>query len=166
MNAQIAEAPTALMIRGVRGQLVQELTTHLTASEEVAPFIGMKGAHGVATISFEEAGTMVCIDATIEGFDPAVAHLVRRGSGGSGGSGGSNKKGTKIFNFSTKRLSPGRFNGCGSLSQLASDGNLASVATVASILHDPSAFCFHFHEAKGDNDNNHGIRGQLDDVLV
>jgi hypothetical protein len=160
VNAQIAEAPSALMIRGVRGQLVQELTTHLTASEEVAPFIGMKGAHGVATISFEEAGTMVCIDATIEGFDPAVAHLVRRASGGS------KKKGTKIFNFSTKRLAPGRFNGCGSLSQLALDGNFASVDTVASILHDPTAFCFHFHQAKGDSDNNHGIRGQLDDVIV
>jgi CHRD domain len=153
VNARMAENIKNL---GIRGQLVDELTTNLRRSEEVLPFKGSPGAFGEATISFEEGGKVACIDATIVGFDPMVVHLHR-------GLPGENTGGLAVLNFSSKRIAAGRFNGCGTLSQLGSD---EGVETTASILSDPSGYYLHFHRAASGPNFFTSIRGQLDDVVV
>ena len=144
------------MKHGIRGQLVHELTAQVSDLQVKKPLIGVNGAHGVATVSFEEAGTVVCIDAAINGFDPVIAVL----------RGGLNSKDDQIFDFSSKKLAPGRFNGCDKLSELTAPGTFANVDTVTNILSDPTAYYFQFHQAKGGSQFNNAVRGQLDDVIV
>lgn len=152
MNARMAEN---IKNRGIRGQLVGELTTNLRPSEEVLPFKGSPGASGEATISFEEGGKVACIDATIVGLDPMVAQLHRGLPGANAG--------REVLNFSSKRIAAGRFNGCGTLSQLGSD---EGVDMTASILSDPSGYYMHFHLAASGPNFYTSIRGQLDDIVV
>ena len=75
VNAIIASSPKELTTLGIRGQIVQELSTTVLPSEQVLPFTGKVGASGVASIYFERAGKIVCIDATFDDIDPAVVEL-------------------------------------------------------------------------------------------
>lgn len=150
MNAHVAGTPTALFNLAIRGQLVQSFSTDVVPSEEVSPFKGKSGTTGYATISFESAGTVVCIDATITGFDPVLAHLHNEKAG---------VNGPVIMDLSNKKVAPGRFLGCGTLSELG----VSNVQVVAKILDIPSDFYFNFHLGKpGTSKFNVAVRGQLE----
>ena len=149
VNAHVAGDPTALFNRAIRGQLRQRLRTTVVPSEEVSPFMGKAGASGIATISFEAAGTVICIDATVKGFAPVLAHLHNAKVGFNGG---------VVVNFSSMMVAPGRFLGCGTLSELG----VTNALVAQTILADPSDFYFNFHlGASGTSDFNVAIRGQL-----
>ena len=149
MNAHVAGDPTALFNRAIRGQLRQRFRTTVVPSEEVSPFKGKSGASGTATISFEAAGTVICIDATVKGFNPALVHLHNAKAG---------LNGDVVVDFSTKKVAPGLFLGCGKLSELGATDTLVA----QKILAGPSNFYFNFHLGKpGTNDFNVAIRGQL-----
>jgi hypothetical protein len=149
VNAHIAATPTKLFNSAIRGQFKQRFTTPLVPGEEVSPLKGKSGASGTAKISFEAAGTVMCIDATIKGFDPRIAYLYRGAAG---------ENGVMFVNFSSKKVSAGRFNGCGTLKELGvTDKGLA-----AKILDNPKNFYFNFHQDKqGSGVFNTAIRGQL-----
>jgi hypothetical protein len=52
----------------------------------------------VAAVKFESAGTEICVDATIQGFDPVLAHLHNAQPG---------VNGPLVVNFSSTRVAPG-----------------------------------------------------------
>ncbi|KAI2505692.1 CHRD domain [Fragilaria crotonensis] len=150
VNAHVAGDPTSLFNRAIRGQVLQKFRTKVVPSEEVSPFKGKSGASGFATVSFENAGKAICIDATITGFNPVLAHLHNAKSGSNG---------AVVVNFTSKKVATGRFLGCGTLSELGvTDSSLAS-----KILANPSSFYFNFHLGNPDtSDFNVAIRGQLE----
>ena len=150
VNAHIAATPAKLFNSSIRGQFKQSFTTPLLPKEEVSPLKGKSGASGTAKISFEAAGSIMCIDATIKGFDPLLAYLYD-------GDAGTN--GDVVVNFSSKKVSAGRFFGCGTLKELGvADKNLA-----ATILDNAKKFYFNFHQdKKGSGVFNTAIRGQLE----
>ena len=150
MNAHVAVDPTALFNRAIRGQLRQRFRTSVVPSEEVSPFKGKSGASGDATISFDAAGTVICIDATIKGFNPVLVHL-HNGKAGSNGD--------VVVDFSSKKVAPGRFLGCGKLSELG----VTNVLLATKILENLSNFYLNFHLGKPNTgDFNVAIRGQLE----
>ena len=77
VNAHVAAEPVTLFNSGIRGQFKQRFTTPLVPSEAVSPLKGKSGASGTAKISFESAGSVMCIDATIKGFDPSLLTCTR-----------------------------------------------------------------------------------------
>ena len=139
--------------RAIRGQLLQKFSTTVLAAEEVAPFVGQGDFFGVATIKFESAGTVICIDATITGFDPELAHLHNAQPG---------VNGPVVVNFSGNKIAPGRFLGCVSVVVPPAPGP-PTVATVENILDDPSDYYFNFHAGLPNTAAfNVAVRGQLD----
>lgn len=150
VNAHVAAEPVTLFNSGIRGQFKQRFTTPLVPSEAVSPLKGKSGASGTAKISFESAGSVMCIDATIKGFDPLIAYLY---------SGAAGTNGNVVVNFSSKRVSAGRFFGCGTLKELGvTDTDLA-----AKILDNAKNFYFNFHQdKKGSGVYNTSLRGQLE----
>ena len=153
VNAHVAGAPPEVKNLAIRGQLLQKFSTTVLAAEEVAPFVGQGGAFGVATIKFESAGTVICIDATITGFDPVLAHLHNAQPG---------VNGPVVVNFSDKKVAPGRFLGCLSVAVPPQPGP-PTVENVVNILDDPSDYYFNFHAGSPpSSDFNIAIRGQLD----
>ena len=133
----------------IRGQFIQRFTTPVGPSEVVSPMKGKTGASGTAKITVEAAGSTLCIDATIKGFDPVVAYL-------NYGKVGTN--GPTVVDFSSKKKSAGRFLGCGKLKDVGvKDAELA-----AKILDKPDLFYFTFHQNKtGSGVFKNSIRGQL-----
>jgi CHRD domain len=79
--------------------LVVTRIAHLQFYED-AQVAGALGASGVATIKFESAGTVICIDATIMGFDPALAHIHNAKAGSNG---------VLLVDFTSTKIAPGRF---------------------------------------------------------
>ena len=150
MSASVAAFPDALAKRGIRGQFIQRLTTDVNTYEEVGEYEADLDASGVATISFEEAGKSICMDATITGFDPAIAHFHKGQSG---------ENGELIADLSKFKVAPGRFLGCSSLSGLnVDDSDLAS-----KVLDKPWEFYIQFHLGKrGSGNFMKAIRGQFD----
>ena len=143
MNTHVAGDPTDLFNRAIRGQLRQRFRTGVVPSEEVSPFKGKSGASGDATISFESAVKLICIDATIKGFNPVLAHL-HNGNAGSNGD--------VVVDFSSMKVAPGRFLGCAS----------TSVLLATKILENPESFYFNFHLGEPNTgDFFVAIRGQL-----
>jgi len=155
VNAHVASAPVEVKNLAIRGQLLQAFKTTVVPSEEVSPFVGKVGASGVATIKFESAGTVICVDATIQGFDPVLGHLHNAQSG---------VNGPVVVDFSSTKVAPGRFLGCITVSDPPEAGQ-PSVQTVLDILDDPSDYYFNFHAgAPQTPDFNVAIRGQLDEI--
>ena len=150
MNAHVAAEPTKLFNSAIRGQFKQRLSTPLDPSEEVSPMKGKSGASGKAKITFESAGSVMCIDATIKGFDPLLAYLYAGATG---------TNGNVVVNFSSKKVSAGRFRGCGTLKDLGvTDADLA-----AKILDNAKNYYFNFHQdKKGSGYFKTSIRGQLE----
>ncbi|KAI2501523.1 hypothetical protein MHU86_12968 [Fragilaria crotonensis] len=127
---------------------------HGRPSEEVSR-LWERRASGVATIKFESAGTVICVDATIQGFDPVLGHLHNAQSG---------VNGPVVVNFSSTKVAPGRFLGCITVANPPVAGQ-PSVQTVLDILDDPSDYYFNFHAgAPQTPDFNVAIRGQLDEI--
>ena len=140
----ITDDPAELNQKSVRGQLVQRFQTSLTSDEVVKPDLGKSGATGNASIRVQDAGKMLCIDATISNFDPKVATL-QLGKAGTNGD--------IVSTFSGKRLSKGRFLGC-----VVSSADLA-----AKILDKPTDYYLLFRQdVKGSGNYNNAIRGNLD----
>ena len=149
VKAHVAGDPTALFNRAIRGQLRQRFRTKVVPSEEVSPFKGKSGASGISTISFEAAGTVICIDATVKGFNPVLVHLHNAKA---------SLNGDVVVDFSSKKVAPGSFLGCGKQSELG----VTNALIAQKILADPSSFYFNFHLGKpGTTDVNVAIRGQL-----
>jgi len=153
VNAHVAGAPDNVKNLAIRGQLVQAFSTTVLPSEEVSPFVGKDGASGVARIKFESAGTVICIDATIQGFDPVLAHVHNAQPG---------VNGPLVVNFSDTKIAPGRFLGCITLSVPAESGQ-PTIENVVSILDNPADYYFNFHGGVPQtSDYNIAIRGQFD----
>lgn len=150
VNAQVAESPESLRLRGIRGQFIQRLTTDVSADEEVGQYEQDLDASGTATISFEDGGTTICMDANITGFDPVASHFHNGPAGANG---------DLVADFSKFRVAPGRFLGCNTLSGLGiDDSEIAS-----KVLDQPSDFYIQFHLGKqGSGKFNTAIRGQFD----
>ena len=145
----MAGSPTSLFNLAIRGQLIQKYSTKVVPSEEVSPFTGKSGASGFATVSFESGGTKACIDATIKGFDPVLAHLHNAKTGVNGG---------VVLDFTGEKVASGRFLGCASISEIGTGG----ISTVLDILADPTDYYFNFHLGATGSNFNVAIRGQLD----
>ena len=136
--------PAALNQKSIRGQFIQSFETELTKDEVVAPDVGKSGALGSASVRVQDAGKMLCIDATVTGFDPKVSDL-HVGKAGSTGS--------KVVDFSGTKLSAGRFLGC-----VTSSNTLAAV-----ILDNPASYYLTFHQGvEGSSTYKYSIRGNLD----
>lgn len=149
MSAHDAASPNALFYEVIRGQFKQRISTPVVPAEVVSPLKGKVGASGKARLSFENAGSKLCIDATINGFNPKLAYLSRALTGANG---------PVVVNFSSKRKAAGRFLGCIDLANLVgADADLA-----AKILDKPEMYYFTFHQdKKGSGVFNNSVRGQL-----
>ena len=151
MQANVAASPSALSTRGIRGQLVQRLSTDVNTEENVSPFEVDLDAYGDVTISLEVAGTTMCIDATIKGFDPLVCHFHK---------GNVDKNGVLVANLSSLRVAAGRYLGCAAFSSLGISNNQLGAEFLAS----PSSYYIQFHQNKeGSGVFNNAIRGQFGD---
>ena len=156
VNAHVAGAPDNVKNLAIRGQIVQAFSTTVLPSEEVSPFVGKDGASGVARIKFESAGTVICVDATIQGFDPVLAHVHNAQPG---------VNGPVVVDFSGTKVAPGRFLGCITLSVPPEAGQPATIENVVNILDDPSDYYFNFHDGAAQTpDFNIAVRGQLDEI--
>lgn len=156
VNAHVAAAPPDVKNLAIRGQLLQKFSLTVLPSVVADPFMGKEGASGVATIKFESAGTAICIDATIIGFDPALAHIHNAKAGSNG---------VLVVDFTSTKIAPGRFLGCISVPLTPGVDQPASIAIVESILGDPSDYFFFVHEGiEPDLTYYNGIRAQLDGV--
>lgn len=153
MYAGVADSTPGLAGLGIRGQLVRGYTTDVKTGEEVGVFEQDFKGSGVAKIWFEEAGRTMCIDATIEGFDPRVAHLHRGDFG---------ENGVLLATLSSKRAAEGRFLGCGALPNLGVDGSQRSTLA-ADFLANPARYYIQFHDTGVGNVGFHdAIRGQFE----
>jgi CHRD domain len=153
VDAGVADSPPSLARLGIRGQLVQGYKTSMSTAEEVDDVEENFVGSGVAKVWFEEAGKMMCIDATIVGFDPVVAHLHKGDFG---------ENGVLMAVLSSKKKSPGRFLGCGELSQLRVDSSQRSILA-ADFLEYPSHYYIQFHEKSVEYPEFHNaIRGQFE----
>lgn len=151
VEADVAASPYALSRRGIRGQLLQRLSTDVNIDENVAEYEIELDASGDVTMSLEAAGTTLCIDATIEGFDPLVCHFHKGDYG---------KNGVRIADLSTLRVSPGRYLGCASFSALGISNNQLG----AEFHESPSSYYIQFHGTKsGGGRFNDVVRGQFGD---
>ena len=155
VDAGVSDSPADLARDGIRGQLVQGYKTKVNTAEEVGDvepdFVGS----GYAKISFEDGGRMMCIDATIDGFNPALAHLHRGDYG---------ENGVQIAKLSSKKTGPGRFLGCGTLAALGVDASQRSTLA-ADFLANPSDYYIQFHESKaGTAGFRNAVRGQFEKV--
>ena len=143
----INDDPAKLHQLSIRGQFVQSFETSLSPGEVVAPDVGKTNAKGSASVRYQrddDARALLCLDATITGFDPKVADL-HVGKAGS--------TGTKVVNFSTTRLSKGRFLGCVG----------SSKTLVKAIIDNPASYYLTFHQgAEGSSTYKNSIRGNLD----
>ena len=61
-----------------------KLSTTLQPAQEVAPFTGVAGASGSAALRLNAGLGRVCINATISGFAPALAHIHEAARGANG----------------------------------------------------------------------------------
>lgn len=137
--------------RGVRGQLIQGFSTMLANNQTVAPYnVVVPGASGMATVTFENGATTACFDATINGFDPTVAHL-HFGQPGSNG--------PILFDFSQVSVTNGRFLGCLSVADLGQ-----TPQSVCELLADSYLYYFDFHLSDTEPGIFTTIRGQLPQV--
>ena len=151
MDAGVASSPSALSRRGIRGQLVQRLYTDVNTDENVAQYETDLDASGDVTMSLEVAGTTLCMDATITGYDPLVSHFHKGDFG---------KNGALVANLSSLRVSPGRYLGCASFSMLGISNNQLGAEFLAS----PSSFYIQFHgDKEGSGHFNEVVRGQFGD---
>jgi CHRD domain len=159
LNAHVASDPAALAMMTIRGQLVQKFTASLTGSKEVTPFKGAKNTSGKATVSFEEAGTVACFDAsfyqTVKSSSVPVAPFmlahVHMGAKGTNGA--------VVLEFTPTRVSSERFFGCRTMKELG----ISSIQVIADILADPTKFYVNAHVGKAGTDNfNVAVRGQLE----
>jgi CHRD domain len=159
LNAHVAAEPTALSLMTIRGQLVQKFTANLTGSKEVSPFKGPKNSSGKATVSFEDAGTVACFDASfskasksssapVSSFMLAHVHMGAKGTNGA-----------VVLEFTPTRVSGQRFYGCRTLKELG----ISSIHVIADILADPTKYYVNAHVGKaGTDDFNLAVRGQLE----
>ena len=154
MYAGVGDSPPALTKLGIRGQLVQGYHTSVSTAEEIDDIEEDFEASGDATIRFETAGGRICIDATIEGFDPKVAHFHLGDFG---------ENGARIADLSSKHVASGRFLGCGTLEDFDVDGSQRSTLA-AKFLANPELFYFQFHAGTTGNpsDFKKAIRGQFE----
>ena len=152
VNAHVARPPSPVSKHGIRGQLVQRLFTKVNNDENFDQFDvpGFK-ASGVATIWFENAGTRMCINATIKGYDPLIAHIHR---------GVPRKNGVLVANLSAQRVAARRYLGCAPFSSLGvTNSHLAD-----NVLANPSNYYIQFHLDDVDSGLfNYAIRGQFGD---
>ena len=159
LNAHVAAEPTALSLVTIRGQLVQKFTANLTGAKEVTPFKGPKNTSGKATVSFEEAGTVACFDASfyqtamstsvpVAPFMLAHVHMGAKGVNGA-----------VVLEFTPTRVSAVRFFGCRTLKELG----ISNIQVIADILADPTNFYVNAHVGTAGTDNfNVAVRGQLE----
>jgi hypothetical protein len=141
---------------GIRGQLVQGFKASLQNQQTVTPYDNViPDASGTASMTVESAGEIVCFDASIDGFDPMLAHL-RFGEIGTNGN--------LVIDFSSTKVGTGRYLGCVPIGRLGID-----IATVLAILAHGDSYYFEFHDAESEPDFYTTIRGQLshpaDDVF-
>ena len=153
LDAGVSDSPGDVAGDGIRGQLVQGYTTPVNTGEEVddneEDFVGS----GKAKIWFEDGGRVMCIDATINGFNPSTAHLHRGDYG---------KNGVQIAVLSSKKKGPGRFLGCGTLAALGVVGSQRSTLA-ADFLKSPARYYIQFHEGKaGTAGFGNAVRGQFE----
>lgn len=147
MNA----SPGGVGERAVRGQFIQGFSAMLSNEQTVAPYnVVVPGASGMSTVTFENGATTVCFDSTINGFDPAVAHL-HFGQLGSNG--------PIFFDFSDVRVTSGRFLGCLSVAELGQTPD-----SVCELLADGYIYYFDFHLSDTEPGVFTTIRGQLPQV--
>lgn len=152
MNAYVTGSPSAVSKRGIRGQLVQRLFTDVSTDENNEQFEvpGFK-ASGVVTIWFENAGTTMCINASINGYDPRIAHFHR---------GGPDENGVLVANLSAQRVAARRYLGCGSFSSLG----VTNSQLGDDVLANPSNYYIQFHLDDVDSGLfNYAVRGQFGD---
>lgn len=160
MNAHVGADPAAaLYVMTIRGQLVQKFTANLTGSNEVSPFSGAKNTDGKATVSFEAAGNVACIDASfyqasksssvpVSPFMLAHVHVGAKGTNGA-----------RVLEFTPTRVSSERFFGCLTLMELG----ISSVQVIADLLADPTNYYVNGHVGIAGTDiYNVGVRGQLE----
>lgn len=152
VNAYVASSPTSVSDRGVRGQLVQRLFTNVTTDENNVQFEmpGFK-ASGVTTIWFENAGTKMCINATIKGYDLLLAHF-HLGEPG--------ENGVLVADLSSLRVAARRYLGCGSFASLG----ITNSQLADNVLANPSKYYIQFHVDDVESGLfNYAIRGQFGD---
>lgn len=141
-------SPGGVGPRAIRGQLLQGFMTKLSNDLTVAPYNNVvPGASGMSMLTFENEGTMACFDATINGFDPVLAH-VHFGQPGSNG--------PIFFDFSSVKVEMGRFLGCISILDLGH-----TQQSVCELLADGYLYYFEFHQSDTEPGIFTTIRGQL-----
>lgn len=150
VNAHVGgTAPTILS--AIRGQLVQKFSAPLENMQTVTPFDQVvEGATGMATVSFEAAGSMTCFDVTIDGFDPGFAHVHMADMG---------MNGPRIFNFTSTKVDTGRFFGC--IPTVELEEGVTVEETVVMVLTNPEKYYFDFHLALTQPEVFTSIRGQF-----
>lgn len=144
MNA----SPGGVGERAVRGQLLQGFRTKLGNEQTVDPFNAVvPDASGMATVTFENGGTIGCFDATVNGFDPALAHI-HFGQPG--------MNGPRFLDFSSVRVTSGRFLGCIPVAELG-----LTPMSVCELLADGYLYYFDFHLSATEPGIFTSIRGQM-----
>ena len=156
MSALAGGAIGAAGTHGIRGQLVQGFQAVLQNQQTVAPYDNViPDASGTASMTVESAGQIICFDASIDGFDPRLAHL-RVGEVGTNGN--------LVIDFSTTKVGTGHYMGCVPIGRLGID-----TTTVLAILAHGERYYFEFHDSESEPDFYTTIRGQLshpaDDVF-
>jgi hypothetical protein len=152
VNAHVAASPDSLFLQGIRGQFIQQFKAILSPDTAVAPFMGVAGASGIATVSIENGGGILCFDAQIAGgFNPLVA-VINFGAVGTNGD--------VVFNFSSTKVAVSTFFGCLTLEELGT-----KLEDVCELVADGNLYYFNFHEGPPGDDNGgiflNTIRGQL-----
>lgn len=134
--------------RAIRGQIWQAFPALLSNDQTVAPFNEtVSGASGRARINVEEGGKVIFFDATIAQFDPEVAKLARGNEG---------ENGIIVLNFSSLKISPGRFLGSLTVDELG-----VSEEVVIEMIADPGLYYFTFQGGDTAPEAFTAIRGQV-----
>lgn len=146
----MAGAPDALFSQGIRGQLLQKFATVLSTDAVIAPFMGVPGSSGTATVRFENGGNTLCFDVEMTGFAPDFAHIHYSPKGSNG---------ALLIDFSATQVAPSVFFGCLTLVELGIE-----IELVCEMLADGDQYYFDFHLVPPGTDDPvflNTIRGQL-----
>ena len=148
VTAIASDISNAVETHGIRGQLVQRFTVALESVHKSAPNqTVIPSASGRASISVESAGQVICLNAIINGFNPAHAQLH---------SGEIKSSGTLVMDLSPTKVGAGRYLGCRSIEGLGID-----IQTVMGFLADGEGYYLEFSLSELQGDFRASLRGRL-----
>lgn len=136
-----AAAPATAAPSGLPGG--KPLQTALEPGQEIAPFVGVAGASGSATLRLNPGQERICVDLRTEGLDPLALAHIHEGARGTNG--------PVVVDF-TPLIEGHRAVGCVDVDR----------ALVRDIVRDPSGYYVNTHRGlPGGDAFSQGVRGQL-----